>query len=67
MKIKSYLKQPKIQIPAKALFNIEHEREGNTEEVEFQFKWERWSEALRPTRQKKIMIKKIMNMDYDSQ
>ena len=31
----------RIQIPAKALFNIEHEREGNTEEVEFQFKWER--------------------------
>jgi amphi-Trp domain-containing protein len=31
----------RIQIPAKAIFNIEHEREGNTEEVEFQFKWER--------------------------
>jgi len=31
----------KIQIPAKAVFNIEHEREGNKEEVEFQFKWER--------------------------
>ena len=31
----------RIQIPAKALFNIEHEREGNKEEVEFQFKWER--------------------------
>jgi amphi-Trp domain-containing protein len=30
----------RIQIPAKAIFNIEHEREGNTEEVEFQFKWE---------------------------
>jgi amphi-Trp domain-containing protein len=30
-----------IQIPAKALFNIEHEREGNKEEVEFQFKWQR--------------------------
>ena len=30
----------RIQIPSKALFNIEHEREGNTEEVEFQFKWE---------------------------
>jgi amphi-Trp domain-containing protein len=26
----------RIQIPAKAIFNIEHEREGNTEEVEFQ-------------------------------
>jgi len=31
----------RIQIPAKAMFNIEHEREGNHEEVEFQFKWER--------------------------
>ena len=31
----------RIQIPAKALFNIEHEREGNKKEVEFQFKWER--------------------------
>ena len=31
----------RIKIPANAIFNIEHEREGNTEEVEFQFKWER--------------------------
>ena len=31
----------KIRIPANAIFNIEHEREGNNEEVEFQFKWER--------------------------
>ena len=31
----------KISVPAKAIFNIEHEREGNSEEVEFQFKWER--------------------------
>jgi amphi-Trp domain-containing protein len=31
----------RIQIPAKATFNIEHERDGNSEEVEFQFKWER--------------------------
>lgn len=30
----------RFTIPAKAVFNIEHEREGNTEEVEFQFKWE---------------------------
>jgi amphi-Trp domain-containing protein len=29
----------RINIPAKAIFNIEHEREGNSEEVEFQFKW----------------------------
>lgn len=31
----------RIQIPARALFNIEHEREGKQEEVEFQFKWKR--------------------------
>jgi amphi-Trp domain-containing protein len=28
-----------ITIPAKAIFNIEHERGGKAEEVEFQFKW----------------------------
>lgn len=31
----------RINIPANATFNIEHEREGKSEEVEFQFKWER--------------------------
>jgi amphi-Trp domain-containing protein len=31
----------RVNIPSGAIFNIEHEREGNTEEVEFQFKWER--------------------------
>ena len=31
----------RIYIPARAVFNIEHEREGRSEEVEFQFKWER--------------------------
>jgi amphi-Trp domain-containing protein len=31
----------RVSIPAKAIFNIEHEREGDIEEVEFQFKWER--------------------------
>ena len=29
----------KISVPARAILNIEHEREGNSEEVEFQFKW----------------------------
>ena len=29
----------RLTIPAKAVFNIEHEREGKVEEVEFQFKW----------------------------
>jgi amphi-Trp domain-containing protein len=31
----------KLNIPSKAIFNIEHEREGKMEEVEFQFKWKR--------------------------
>lgn len=30
----------RVNIPAKARFNIEHEREAGTEEVEFQFKWD---------------------------
>jgi len=29
----------RIQVPAGAIFNIEHEREGRSEEIEFQFKW----------------------------
>lgn len=31
----------RIYIPVSAEFNIEHEREGDAEEVEFQFKWRR--------------------------
>lgn len=29
----------RIYVPATALFNIEHEREGAEEEIEFQIKW----------------------------
>lgn len=29
----------RVYIPAHITFNIEHEREGKNEEVEFQFKW----------------------------
>lgn len=29
----------RICVPASAVFNIEHEREGASEELEFQFKW----------------------------
>ncbi len=29
----------RISVPPDALFNIEHEREGNNEEVEFQLNW----------------------------
>ncbi|MGB5987157.1 MAG: amphi-Trp domain-containing protein [Desulfobacterales bacterium] len=35
------LAKERIQVPAHATFNIEHEREEKTEEIEFQFKWER--------------------------
>ena len=28
-----------INVPADAAFNIEHEREGTEEEIEFQIKW----------------------------
>ena len=30
----------RITIPPDALINVEHEREGSSEEVEFQLKWE---------------------------
>jgi amphi-Trp domain-containing protein len=29
-----------ITIPARAIINIEHERDGKSEEVEFQLKWD---------------------------
>ncbi|HAD08363.1 MAG TPA: amphi-Trp domain-containing protein [Porticoccaceae bacterium] len=29
----------RIYVPAGALYNIEHEREGDSEEIEFQIKW----------------------------
>lgn len=31
----------KLYIPSNAIFNIEHEREEKTEELEFQIKWVR--------------------------
>ncbi len=31
----------RLRIPADARFNIEHEREGGTDELEFQLRWER--------------------------
>lgn len=31
----------RLRIPADAEFNVEHEREGKTEELEFQLKWSR--------------------------
>lgn len=29
----------RIYVPVRAAFNIEHERDGNSEEIEFQIKW----------------------------
>jgi amphi-Trp domain-containing protein len=29
----------RFYVPARAEFNVEHEREGNEEEIEFQLKW----------------------------
>jgi amphi-Trp domain-containing protein len=29
----------RIHVPARAEFNVEHEREGDEEELEFQLKW----------------------------
>jgi amphi-Trp domain-containing protein len=29
----------RVYVPARAEFNVEHKREGNEEEIEFQLKW----------------------------
>ncbi|NLX50730.1 MAG: amphi-Trp domain-containing protein [Deltaproteobacteria bacterium] len=31
----------RIAVPASAVFTVEHEREGKSEEIEFQIKWTR--------------------------
>lgn len=31
----------RIYVPVRAVYNIEHERSGGDEEIEFQIKWER--------------------------
>ncbi len=45
----------RVRVPAGAVFNIEHEREGGNEEVEFQLKWSQAPDAARSpkTRRKK--------------
>lgn len=30
----------RVRVPARAVFNIEHERAGDEEEIEFQIKWQ---------------------------
>jgi len=34
----------RLKIPAQAEFNVEHERSGDTEELEFQLRWKRAAE-----------------------
>jgi amphi-Trp domain-containing protein len=34
----------RLKIPADAEFNVEHERSGDTEELEFQLRWKRASD-----------------------
>ncbi|MHB1400060.1 MAG: amphi-Trp domain-containing protein [Trichloromonadaceae bacterium] len=29
----------RISVPVRAVYNVEHEREGDSEEIEFQIKW----------------------------
>lgn len=41
----------RLRIPADAHFNIEHEREGGHEELEFQLRWRR---RTRPARRAKV-------------
>ena len=31
----------RIFVPARAVYNIEHERDGGSEEIEFQIKWDK--------------------------
>ena len=37
----------RISVPVGAIFNIEHEREGSEEEIEFQIKWRNETESAR--------------------
>jgi len=39
-KFEAQIAGERIYVPARAEFNIEHEREGTEEEIEFQLKWE---------------------------
>jgi hypothetical protein len=44
----------RVYVPARAEFNVEHERGGKEEEIEFQLKWtNRWSSSS-PARQPRI-------------
>lgn len=38
----------RLRIPADAKFSVEHEREGGSEELEFQLKWNRQERRARP-------------------
>lgn len=38
----------RVPVPPRAVFSIEHERDGAAEELEFQLKWERKPSPPRP-------------------
>lgn len=40
----------RLRIPADAKFSLEHEREGGSEELEFQLRWRRPARRVRPRR-----------------
>jgi len=42
----------KIHVPRDALFNIEHEREGSMEEIEFQMKWNNKALLNKPAKER---------------
>ncbi|HNY49792.1 MAG TPA: amphi-Trp domain-containing protein [Smithella sp.] len=42
----------RIYVPANAQFNVEHEREGGSEEIEFQIKWTNEKIKTRSSRKK---------------
>ena len=44
----------RVRVPAGAGFNIEHEREGGREEVEFQLKWSAVETSEPPENTKKV-------------
>jgi len=35
----------RVYVPVRALYNIEHEREDGSEEIEFQIRWEAWFQS----------------------
>lgn len=38
-KFEIQIAKERVYVPVRAIYNIEHERDGNEEEIEFQIKW----------------------------